>query len=168
MSFDASRIEQVRTIVFSENLAVAGLASATTKCWTSNACVQLGFRPDFAIVRTLAYSCAVVANAGVNVDTQLFVLTSDLSGTGNTFMGCFGAFGTGAAASTSVWGSNSCPQTLIKCEKPVTLVRFQVLTPSATVDDKLVFPATTVAGAVNAIAPYGNLMCTVDFIKLTT
>lgn len=151
-------IAATKSWCFAESLSIVGSVSGLAKAWTASVPV-LAWAPDYAIVRSIAYTQTVLANG--NVDPNLYVLISNLSG--NTdYLGCFAALGAPSAAGVACPGSINTPHTVIQIGRPLDHVNFQVMTVSQALDDTLI----SAAQAAQATAPNGQVAIVIEFIKL--
>ncbi len=149
---DITQIEDIKTVVSPccpDNLSTFNLN------WVTN--VDLGFQPDFCVVREVMFTSSNNATS-VN-STAMFVIWSDLV---NDNIASFPNTTVGAALGTQ-WSVVSNPGTVLMIKKPISgLIKFQLYqvdTVTNTINQFKLIPVTKI-----------NLLCfltiTLDFIKV--
>tara|TARA_Y100000310_G_scaffold51328_1_gene47320 strand:- start:1329 stop:1781 length:453 start_codon:yes stop_codon:yes gene_type:complete len=147
MSFKLSEIEKINSRSFFNQISNSGTLLQTS--WNQN--VDLGFSPDFAIVRTVVYNTLSTA------DAQIYDVLSSLNS--NESIATFP--GSNSIVGDTIAPIISNPQQLIKLNgEPLSSITFNIVTYTTTGTNKRTTPSTMAATEESSI------MLNIDFLKL--
>ncbi len=146
--FKLSEINDVAQRSFFNQITNTGALLQTN--WTSNV-NDVGFAPDYAIIRSIIYNTDTMA------DQQIYTITSSL----NNHQSIASFPGSNVAAATSIMPIISNPQKLIKLkEQSLNSINFSLFTYATDGTNKL----ATTSGIAAGIA--SSILIEIDFIKL--